>query len=214
MGLNYIEAAQATLQRDCLYGQDNQAAHLDRKEEKVVKLLIGCRKQHRSSQKLLYQEFYAYGMSICLRYADNRDEAAEILNDGFMKVFQNMGKFDLKRPFKPWLRRIIVNTAINHYHQKNRALKAEQLDAAGQSANEEKVLSGITYDEIVQMLRKLPPAYRTVFNLHVIEGYKHEEIAHMLGVSVGTSKSNLFKAKEQLRRILNKFFETDYVEKG
>lgn len=192
----------------------NQAAHLDKKEEKIVKLLIGCRKHDRSSQKLLYQEFYAYGMSICLRYADNRDEAAEILNDGFMKVFQNIAKFDLKRPFKPWLRRIIVNTAINHYHQKNRALKAEELDSSGQSANEEKVLSGITYDEIVQMLRKLPPAYRTVFNLHVIEGYKHEEIANMLGVSVGTSKSNLFKAKEQLRRILNKFFETDYVEKG
>jgi len=187
---------------------------LDKKEEKVVKLLIGCRKQHRGSQKLLYQEFYAYGMSICLRYADNRDEAAEVLNDGFMKVFQNIAKFDLKRPFKPWLRRIIVNTAINHYHQKNRIPKSADLNVVGQNANEEKVLSGITYDEIVQMLRKLPPAYRTVFNLHVIEGYKHEEIAHMLGVSVGTSKSNLFKAKEQLRRILNQFFETDYVDKG
>lgn len=178
-------------------------------------LLSGCRKLHRGSQKMLYQEFYAYGMSICLRYADSRDEAAEILNDGFMKVFQNIGKFDLTRPFKPWLRRIIVNTAINHYHQKNRALKAEEeLDRVKQSASEEKVLSGIAYDEILDMLRKLPPAYRTVFNLHVIEGYKHEEIAAMLGVSVGTSKSNLFKAKEQLRRILNNFFEADYVEKG
>ena len=133
---------------------------------------------------MLYQEFYAYGMSICLRYADNRDEAAEILNDGFMKVFQNISRFDLTRPFKPWLRRIIVNTAINHYHQKNRALKAEELDRVNQSASEEKILSGISYDEILEMLRKLPPAYRTVFNLHVIEGYKHEEIAAMLGVSV------------------------------
>lgn len=168
---------------------------------------------HRGSQKTLYQEFYAYGMSICLRYADNRDEAAEILNDGFMKVFQNIGRFDLTRPFKPWLRRIIVNTAINHYHQKNRALKAEELDRVNQNASEEKILSGITYDEILEMLRKLPPAYRTVFNLHVIEGYKHEEIAAMLGVSVGTSKSNLFKAKEQLRKILNNFFEEDYVGK-
>lgn len=168
----------------------------------------------RGSQKMLYQEFYAYGMSICLRYADNRDEAAEILNDGFMKVFQNIARFDLTRPFKPWLRRIIVNTAINHYHQKNRAIKAEELDRVKQSASEEMVLSGISYDEILGMLRKLPPAYRTVFNLHVIEGYKHEEIAAMLGVSVGTSKSNLFKAKEQLRRILNNFFEADYVEKG
>jgi RNA polymerase sigma-70 factor (ECF subfamily) len=90
-------------------------------------------------------------------------------------------------------------------------LKAEALEKVRQSAYEEKVLSGIAYHEILEMLRKLPPAYRTVFNLHVIEGYKHEEIAGMLGVSVGTSKSNLFKAKEQLKKILNNFFETDHV---
>jgi len=188
-----------------------QAAHLEKKDDQIVALLTGCRKLHRVSQKMLYQEFYAYGMSICLRYSDNRDEAAEILNDGFMKIFQNIGKFDLKRPFKPWLRRIMVNTAINHYHQKNRVMKAEALEKVRQSAYEEKVLSGIAYHEILEMLRKLPPAYRTVFNLHVIEGYKHEEIAGMLGVSVGTSKSNLFKAKEQLKKILNNFFETDHV---
>ena len=167
---------------------------------------------HRESQKLLYKEFYAYGMSICLRYTDSRDEAAEVLNDGFMKIFNNVKKFDLNRPFKPWFRKIMVNTSINHYHQKQRQLQAEQIEMARQKADNENILSGISYQEIIGMLRKLPPAYRTVFNLYVVEGFKHDEIASMLGISVGTSKSNLFKAKEHMRKILANFFETENVE--
>lgn len=165
----------------------------------------------RNSQKHLYRQFYAYGMSICIRYADNRDEAAEILNDGFMKVFKHIKKFDLSRPFKPWLRRIMINTAINYYHQKQRLGQMEDLEKAQFSVTEETAISGIQYTEIIGMLRKLSPAYRTAFNLYVIEGFKHEEIATMLGISVGTSKSNLFKAKEQLRRILSCYFEIENV---
>lgn len=180
--------------------------------DQLVNILIGCRKQNRESQKLLYEEFYSYGISICLRYSNSRDEAAEILNDGFMKIFGNIKKFDLSKPFQPWFRKILVNTAINHYHQKQRTVQAEDIEHAGNAADPESILSGISFQEIVSMLRRLPPAYRTVFNLYVMEGYKHEEIANMLGISVGTSKSNLFKAKERLKKILNNFFETDYVE--
>jgi RNA polymerase sigma-70 factor (ECF subfamily) len=188
-------------------------ATLEGTDERIRQILIGCKKQHRESQKMLYEEFYPYGMSICLRYAENRDEAAAILNDGFMKIFSNLGRFDLSKPLKPWLRKVMVNTAINHYHHKQRELHAQEMDSAKLEAESENIISGISYQEIVGMLHKLPPSYRTVFNLYVIEGYKHEEIASMLGISVGASKSNLFKAKESLRRILNDFFETDYVEK-
>ena len=135
-------------------------------------------------------------MSICLRYADNRDEAAEILNDGFMKIFSHISRFDLTRPLKPWLRTIMVNTSINHYKQKQRTIQAEEMERASRESEAETILSGISYQEIIVLLHQLPPSYRTVFNLYVIEGYKHEEIAKMLGVTVGTSKSNLFKAKE------------------
>ncbi|MBT1704722.1 RNA polymerase sigma factor [Fulvivirgaceae bacterium PWU20] len=166
---------------------------------------------HRASQKLLYQKFYSYGMSICLRYADTRDDAAVILNDGFMKIFKNISQFDLSKSFKPWFRKVMINTAINHYHEKQRQIQAEELEKADKEANVEKIISGISYDEIISLLQKLSPAYRTVFNLHVIEGYTHEEIASMLGISVGTSKSNLSKAKEALRKILSDFFEVDYV---
>jgi RNA polymerase sigma factor (sigma-70 family) len=177
-------------------------------------ILQGCRKNDRGSQKMLYERYYGYAMSICLRYADNRDEASVILNDGFMKILTSIKQFDLSRPLKPWLRKILVNTAINHYREKQRLIHVEEMERAESEAEAENIISGISYQEIIEILHKLPPAYRTVFNLHAIEGYKHEEIAQMLGITVGTSKSNLFKAKEHLRRILNDFFKTDYVTKG
>lgn len=151
--------------------------------------------------------FYAYGMSITLRYADSREEAAQILNDAFMKVFNNINKYDTDRPFKPWLRRIIVNTAINHYHKNQREEQQVELDSVERKlSREQEILSGISYDEIIEMVQQLSPSYRTVFNLYVIEGFKHKEIAEMLGIAVGTSKSNLAKAKKNLQSIVEENF--------
>ena len=179
-------------------------------EDLVVHLLKGCKKNDRGAQKLLYQHFYAYGMSICLRYSKDRDEAAGILNDGFMNVFQNIKKFTIERPFKPWLRRILINSSINHFKRSLRRARVTSLDNANEISVEETSTSTMGYNEVIDMIQKLPLGYRTIFNLHVIEGYKHEEISEMLGISVGTSKSNLFKAKDKLRKILQEFLETDY----
>jgi len=190
---------------------DYKSSSLEENTERIHAILIGCKKLHRESQKQLYEEFYAYALSICLRYADNRAEASEILNDGFMKIFTNVKLFDLSKALKPWLRKIMVNTAINHFHQKQRKIQTEEIRYAKNESESENIISGISYQEIIAMLQKLPPAYRTVFNLHVLEGYKHEEIAKMLNITVGTSKSNLFKAKESLKKIMNDFFEADYV---
>ena len=126
-----------------------------------------------------------------------------------MKVFKNIKKFDISKPFKPWLRKIIVNTCINNYRKKKIDFTTGIEEANAVSVTNE-ILSSISYQEILDMIRKLSPAYRTVFNLHVIEGYKHEEIANLLDISVGTSKSNLSKAKQQLRLILKEFFDEDY----
>lgn len=146
-------------------------------------------------------------MSLTLRYANSREQAAEILNDAFMKVFTNIDTYNPSRPFKPWLRQIIVNTAINHYHKhhKDRQL-IDIATAEDEVSTEEEILSGISYEEIIEMVQQLSPAYRTVFNLYVIEGFKHQEIADMLDISVGTSKSNLFKAKKNLQSIVEKNF--------
>lgn len=147
--------------------------------------------------------FYGYGMSIALRYADSRDEGVDILNDAFMKVFNNIRKYDISRPFKPWLRRIIINTAINHYHNnKKHLLKTDIAALENDIAEDESIISGISYREIIDMMQELTPGYRAVFNLYVIEEFTHEEIADMLGISIGTSKSNLAKAKKNLRTIL------------
>ena len=171
----------------------------------LKELVRGCRKRRRESQKKLYKMFYAYGMSICLRYADSRNEAVQILNDAFMKVFSNIDSYDMDRPFKPWLRQIIVNTAINHCRKQDETEHWEELDGSEAAAShDQNIISGITYDEIIDMVRQLSPSYRAVFNLYVIEGFKHKEIAEMLGISVGTSKSNLHKAKKNLQSILHK----------
>jgi RNA polymerase sigma factor (sigma-70 family) len=184
---------------------------LEEQDKYIRSLLEGCIRAHRGSQKLLYQEFYSYGMSVSLRYANDRDEASEILNDAYMKIFGNLRNFDVTRPFKPWFRKILVNTAINHYHKKQREIEVEDMEHAKNESGAETILSGISYQEVIGLLQKLPLAYRTVFNLYVIEGYTHEEIANMLNIATGTSKSHLFKAKEQLKLILHDFFESDYV---
>jgi RNA polymerase sigma-70 factor (ECF subfamily) len=166
-------------------------------------IIEGCRKGQRESQKELYQMFYTYGMSITMRYADSREKASQVLNDSFMKVFTNIKKYDRHRPFKPWLRQIIVNTAINHVHKEERQKRLENFDDyRDELSSDQTIISGLSYQEIIDMIQKLTPAYRTVFNLYVIDGFKHHEIAEMLDISVGTSKSNLYKAKRNLRTML------------
>lgn len=189
-----------------------KTAILEEKELRLKKIISGCVKWDRNSQKLLYQEFYSYGMSICLRYSDSRDEAADIYNQAFLKVFQSIDKFNSTLPFKPWFRQIVINTTINHYHKKQKQIKIEELEKASNHPDSEHIISGIAYEELLGFLYQISPACRTVFNLHVIEGYSHDEIAKLLKISSGTSKSNLFKAKEQLRNLLTNFFtDNSYV---
>ena len=177
----------------------------------ITELIKGCRKNRSASQKALYRAYYAYGMGICLRYANDQDEASEILNDSFMKVFSNIRKFDISRPFLPWFKTVTVNTAINHWRKKNRE-RMESIEPEESLASiDEEISAEINYQEILELLQKVPPAYRMAFNLFVIEGYSHEEISEQLGISVGTSKSNLFKAKKHLKALLNQYFTEDYV---
>lgn len=177
----------------------------------LLPVLLGCRKQQRDSQHELYQQFYAYGMSVTIRYADNEDEAIQILNDGFMKVFTHIKKFDLDKPFKPWFRQIVVNTAINHVRKQKKFKREVQMDEAINISTGEDILSKISYHELMAMVQSLTTAYRTAFNMYVIDGFKHEEIAEALGISVGTSKSNLSKARSKLREMIQKNLNARYA---
>jgi RNA polymerase sigma-70 factor (ECF subfamily) len=169
----------------------------------------GCVRNKRESQKIIYSSFYGYAMSICERYAGNKDDALEILNDGFLKIFKELHKYrpsytDSMASFKGWLRQIMVYTAIDHYRKIKKHLAHHNSDPSVLqiAVQQETALDKLSYQEILKAIRLLSPAYRTVFNLFVIEGLSHEEISAKLGIAEGTSKSNLAKARIQLQKIL------------
>ena len=174
-------------------------------------LLAACRRQERVAQRRLYGQFHGFAMSICLRYTRDRDQALEAANDGFLKAFRDLHRFDAARhpadvsgSFRGWLKRIMVHTAIDHYRANERHQHQQELDDAtlNQATHAATPLDTLSYDELLALVQRLPPAYRTVFNLSVIDGFSHEEIADRLNISAGTSKSNLFKARAHLRTML------------
>lgn len=173
-------------------------------------LIQGCIREDRECQKKLYQLFYGYAMSICLRYSKTREEAVEVLNDGFMKIFLKIGKYDPEKSFKGWVRRIMINTAVDNYRQNLKHYYAEDISLLEQEATTENVLSKMSHEDILRLVQQLSPAYRTVFNLFVIDGYTHEEIAQLLKISVGTSKSNLSKARVNLQALIKKNISDEY----
>ncbi len=175
-------------------------------DDDIVKLILGCRENSRADQKSLYQRYYSFAMSICMRYAENREDAVEIMNDGFYKAFRYIKSFEIDQPFEPWLKRIMVNCSIDHFRRKNRMRIDDEASISETAVAESTILESITYEEMLSLVRKLPDAYRTVFNLIAIEGYKHEEVSGLLNISVGTSKSNYSRARVKLQAILKEYF--------
>jgi len=171
-------------------------------EEEVHQLIKGCLKQDRKCQKMLYKAFYGFAMGICLRYAGNRDEAADVLNQGFFKVFTHIAKYDASRPFKAWLGKIMMNTSIDYYRANLKMAYTDDLDKAENLSDGELPDRKLNYDDLLSLIQQLPHAYRTVFNLFAIEGYTHDEIAVMLNINAGTSKSNLHKARQKLKQMI------------
>jgi RNA polymerase sigma factor (sigma-70 family) len=168
-----------------------------------------CALNNRESQKKLYTSFYGYAMAVCDRYTNNQDDAIEILNDGFLKIFKEIYRYkpaytDVVSSFKGWLRKIMVYTAIDHFRKNHKHQFTTDLDngVVQVASHAEDALDRISYEEIIRSIQDLTPGYRTVFNLFIIEGFTHEEISDKLGISIGTSKSNLAKARRQLQKIL------------
>ncbi len=150
-------------------------------------------------------------MAICDRYANKQEDAVEILNDGFLKIFREIHHYqpayaDVISSFKGWLRKIMVYTAIDHFRKNQKHQMITQLDSVVYHLPtiHEDAVEKLSYEEIIRAIQELSPGYRTVFNLFIIEGLSHEEISGQLGISTGTSKSNLSKARRQLQKILFK----------
>lgn len=178
-------------------------------------LIDGCMVGERRSQQRVYELFYGKMMAVCMRYTKNADQAKDILQDGFIKVFGSMDQFNRAGSFEGWIRRIIVNTAIDHFRRtKNSFLllgEERSIEDFGDHDAEDVRADEVDDDwqevkpaDVINAMQKLTPAYRTVFNLYVFEELTHKEIAVMLGINVGTSKSNLAKAKHNLKKLLTK----------
>ncbi|MEL6863569.1 MAG: RNA polymerase sigma factor [Bacteroidota bacterium] len=172
--------------------------------EELIRIIRACKRGDRASQKQLYKHFYSYGMTICCRYARNREEAREVLNDAFVKAFLKINQYTEGRSFKAWMNRIFVHTAIDHYRKYKEAAPFVDIIHAQHVEVKATALEQLTAEDILKLVQKLPPSYKMVFNLHVVEGYSHPEIAEKLGISVGTSKSNLAKARLKLKTMLQK----------
>jgi len=165
--------------------------------------LQACLRGDRLAQKQLFGHFKGKMFALCLRYANSREDAEDILQEGFVKVFRDLGQYTGVGNFEGWVRKVFVNTALQHLQRNKKNLLTSELD--GQDFPDEPP----TYDaeetpakNMTRMLQQLPPGFRTVFNLHVLEGYSHPEIAEILGISVGTSKSQLLRAKAYFRKML------------
>lgn len=141
-------------------------------------------------------------MGICRRYALDEFDAGDVLNDGFLKVFTHIDKYESSKPFKTWFARIITNTAIDRYRTNLKFNNHDDLGEHEHIGQEAAVYGNLAYQDLLNLIQSLSPAYRVVFNLYAIDGYTHEEIAELLNISVGTSKSNLFKARQKLQEKL------------
>jgi RNA polymerase sigma factor (sigma-70 family) len=168
-----------------------------------IQLLERCQANDRLSQTQLYRMFYNYGMTVASRYAPNRDDAAEILNDAFVRTMQNLDKFNRELPFKAWFNKILVRSAINYYRRYTvKRLDAQPITESDDQPFDAEILSGLSAQDILKLVQQLPQSYRLAFNMYAIEGYSHPEIAEMIGISEGTSKSNLFKARKRLMEMI------------
>lgn len=172
--------------------------------EKLNDIVAQCIENNPKAQKQLFDILSPKMYAICLRYARNIDEAKDILQEGFIKMFKHLAQFQGKGSFEGWVKRIFINTSIEFYRKAQKENVKNSLESAENQPFDAQILSNLKVDDLMEIIQKLPPGYRTVFNLFVIEGYGHEEIAKMLKVSENTSKSQLFKARQHLQEIILK----------
>lgn len=178
-------------------------------EPVLAEIVEGCLQNDRSSQRKFYKYFYGLSYALCKRYITTHEDIVECVNDGFLKVFNGLHFFEKRQPdlelsLRSWMKRIMINTCIDRL-RKNRNYKntfTEQEITSDSAVIHEDVLAGISSKEIISCINELSPAYKIVFNLFVLDGYSHEEIAGMLNITTGSSKSNLARARVNLQKIL------------
>ena len=171
-----------------------------------VELIHGCVKKTNAHQRLLFDRYAGKMMSVCLRYANDQHTAQDILQTGFIKVFDNIHQFKHEGSFEGWMKRVFVSVALRHLSKNRIKFSDIESTVTHQISDEPSVVSKLSEAEIHAMIRQLPDGYRTVFNLNVIEGYSHDEIAAMLKIQPATSRTQLLKARKMLQGLISKCF--------
>jgi RNA polymerase sigma factor (sigma-70 family) len=168
-------------------------------------LIKGCINNDRRMQEELYTRFAPKMYAVCLRYAGNAEEAEDILQEGFIKIFKKLSSFRSEGSFEGWIRRIFVNTSIEHFRRKTYLQPISEQEENTTEGKSLSVLDSLAEKDLIHLIQQLSPGYRTVFNMYVVEGYTHKEIGELLGISEGTSKSQLSRAKVILQEMVKKF---------
>lgn len=164
------------------------------------KIIQGCIENDRYCQRLLFKKYRGKMLGICLRYAKTRDEAEDVLIDAFLSVFTKIKDFRNECNIELWIRRIVINTAINNYRKNLKHYYHGEVENYSDNFDlHTDIIDNMSVEEILKLIQDLPDGYRTVFNMYAIEGYTHQEIGEILGISEGTSKSQLFKARKLLQ---------------
>jgi RNA polymerase sigma-70 factor, ECF subfamily len=173
----------------------------------LEEIIDACLSDNNYAQRAMIKLFLGYAKSICLRYAANQEEAEEMVNDGFLKVFTNLKKYDRNQSFKAWLRTVFVNNAIDYYRKNNKFnSQTSGIENVEVESFDIDIISKISGEEILALVQRLSPVYKMVFTMYVIEGYNHREIGEKLGIQEGTSKSNLRDARQRLQAMIRKEF--------
>ncbi|MCJ8288162.1 MAG: RNA polymerase sigma factor [Crocinitomicaceae bacterium] len=178
-----------------------------------TRLIEQCKKGKARYQKLLYDKFACKVYPVCYRYAKNEEDAKDILQETFIRVYSKLETFQNKGSFEGWIRKIAVNTSIRHYQQSLRKIDQHDIECAPELATDETILSEMNAADILKKISELPTGYRVVFNLFAIEGYSHKEIAQELGISEGSSRSQLTRARQSLIQAIQPT-EKQYVERA
>ena len=170
-------------------------------------LIRGCIAGDSRMQEALYNRFASKMYAVCLRYSNNADDAQDLLQEGFVKIFKNLDRFRAEGSFEGWVRRVFVNTSIEHYRKKVNLTSTSEREEALIEDHSVNALDKLAEKDIIALVQDLSPGYRAVFNMYAIEGYSHKEIGSILGISEGTSKSQLARAKGILQKKVSEFLD-------
>jgi len=173
-------------------------------------LVSRCCKEERAAQKELYERFAARMLAVCMRYAKNQGDAEDILQEAFIKVFNNIGSFRQESSLGFWIKRIVINTALNYHRKQVYLYPHVDVDERHDLGTDDVSIENYHFKDLLQLLQSLPKGCQVVFNLYAIEGYKHKEIAEMLGISEGTSKSQYARAKLLLKDMISELGEVKH----